>query len=49
MVSSGYPEGGDISAYNQGGGIMKTIAIIIEIVNKEDSESMSSSTRQLNQ
>jgi hypothetical protein len=49
VFSGGYPEGGDIGAHNQGGGIMKTIATVIETVDKGDRESVSSSTRQLNQ
>lgn len=47
--SDSYPEERDIGAHNRGGGIMKTIATVIETVDKEDRESMSSSTRQLNQ
>ena len=47
--SGGYAEEGDIGAHNQGAGIVKTVATVIETVDEEERESVSSSTRKLNQ
>jgi hypothetical protein len=49
MLSDGYPDEGDTGGQNRGGGIMKTVATVVQSVEKDGSESVSSSMRQLNE
>jgi hypothetical protein len=48
-LSDDYLDERDIGAHNNGKGILKTIATVIETVHNGDAESVNSSTRQLNE